>query len=212
MCSRFFNFKIDRPIVTGALCVLIWTASDPAFSSPVEGSLRAIQKGNKSSSLPASGSHRLRHGASTAAGRRSAPASTTRRLPLPSRSTSASPGPPGCRLLELGRLRAPHLSGPRASLAAGESEGARWDQRQRAEGVPVRGARRVAIGGAQRNQARVPAPRAQVPPGRQQGGSVPVATAAARSRSYPLAFRLISTRFLGTLVVTLLIASFRGLC
>ena len=58
--------------------------------------------------------------------------------------------------------------------AAGERAGPRGRRRRRRakEGVPARGARRGAVGVARGDQARVPAPRAQVPPGRQQGGAV----------------------------------------
>jgi hypothetical protein len=58
----------------------------------------------------------------------------------------------------------------RAPLAAFEREGPRRGQR-RPEGVSIRGARRFSVSGAQRDQARIPAPRAQVPSGRQQGGA-----------------------------------------
>jgi hypothetical protein len=115
----------------------------------------------------------LRHGA-TAAGRRSAASvSSIRRLQPPSRpplSFSLFPAPSwGLNVPE--QLGAPFLPWPRrAPLAAFEREGPRGGRR-RAEGVPVRGARRFAVGRAQRDQARVPAPRARVPPGRQQGGA-----------------------------------------
>jgi len=59
---------------------------------------------------------------------------------LPFCSAGAFPRPLGCRLLKLGPLRAPLLSRPRASLAAGEREGSHWSRRRRAatSGEPQR--------------------------------------------------------------------------
>ena len=68
--------------------------------------------------------------------------------------------------------------------AAGERAGPRGRRRRRRaeEGVPVRGARRGAVRRARGDQARVPAARAQVSPGRQQGGAVPPSSSHPSSR------------------------------
>lgn len=173
-------------------CRSIWTAGDFACSRPVRREPFKRQQNPAISSASGGTCPLLRHGA-TAAGCRSVSARATRRLPRPPRCASASTSLRQYsyrRRFKPGPLRAPLLPRPGASLAACEREGACRCQRRRAEGVPVRGARRVAVGGAQGDQARVPAPRAQVPPGREQGGACGDRPSAACSRSLPFAFLL----------------------